>query len=158
MTAQELATACADAMWRADQASPGLGMVLEHIAPGAARVSMVVEARMLNGHHTCHGGLIFALADSAFGFACNTDGMGAVASHCSITFLRPVQLGETLVATAEERHTEGRTGLYDVRVAVADNVVAEFRGMSRTTGHRWTPAAPPDAPPGAPPGAPPDAP
>lgn len=141
MTAEELAAACAAAMWREDQASPGMGMVLEHVAPGAARVSMVVEKRMLNGHRTCHGGLIFALADSAFGFACNTDGMQSMASHCSITFLRPVREGEVLVAAAELRHAEGRTGLYDVRVSVGEAVVAEFRGLSRTTGQRWTPDA-----------------
>ncbi len=141
-----LAQVCAAAMWRDDQASPGLGMVLDQVGPGSARMSMRVQARMLNGQRTCHGGFIFALADSAFAFACNTDGMASVASHCSITFLRPVQEGETLVADAAERHKEGRSGLYDVRVTVDHVVVAEFRGLSRTTGQRWVPGPTEGAP------------
>lgn len=121
-------------MWSNDQATAGLGMVLEAVGPGAARLSMRVERRMLNGHGMCHGGFIFALADSAFAFACNTDGAVSVASHCSIAFLRPVREGEVLVATAEERQREGRQGIYDVRVSSTGGVVAEFRGLSRTTG------------------------
>ena len=141
MTQDELATACAQAMWAEDQASPGLGMVLEQVRPGMAAVSMVVEGRMLNGHGTCHGGLIFTLADSAFGFACNGRGMASVAGHCSISFIRPVREGERMVAVAEERHQEGRNGIFDVRITVGESVVAEFRGHSRTTGARWFPDA-----------------
>ena len=129
-----LARACADAMWANDAASRGLGMALDHVAPGAARLSMPVQPSMLNGHGTCHGGFIFALADSAFAFASNTTGAPAVASHCTITYLRPARLGERLVATAEERQRAGRSGIYDVRVVAGGDVVAEFRGHSRTTG------------------------
>jgi len=134
----ELAQACAATMWQADHASQGLNMTIEHIAPGNARLSMPVETRMVNGHGICHGGFIFALADSAFAYACNTDGAVSVASHCSISFLRPARLGERLVATAEERHRAGRSGVYDVRVSVGAEVVAEFRGQSRTTNARLT--------------------
>ena len=135
-TEADLAEACAAAMWRADGASQGLGMVIEHVEPGAARLSMTVAPRMVNGLGTCHGGFIFALADSAFAFACNTHGAVSVASRCSISFLRPAALGEHLVATAAERHRAGRSGIYDVRVTAGDEVVAEFRGHSRTTGAR----------------------
>lgn len=134
MTPEALARACASSMWSSDKASAALGMALEEVRPGAARLSMRVDGRMLNGAGTCHGGFIFALADSAFAFACNTDGMVSVASHCSIAFLRPVREGELLVATAAERQREGRQGIYDVRVTSGDAVVAEFRGLSRTTG------------------------
>lgn len=99
-----------------------------------ARLSMTVTAAMLNGHDTCHGGFIFALADSAFAFACNTDGTASVASQCAINFLRTARLGDWLVADAGERHREGRSGIYDVRVTCGNAVVAEFRGQSRTTG------------------------
>jgi acyl-CoA thioesterase len=139
LTREALAQACAAHMWQADRASPGLGMTLDSVAPGAARLSMPVGPHMLNGYGTCHGGFIFALADSAFAFACNTDGMVSVAHHCSITYLRPVRPGETLVATAEERQREGRSGIYDVRVTSGDAIVAEFRGHSRTTGARMVP-------------------
>lgn len=144
MTPDALATACAAAMWDGDRASQGLGMVLEHVAPGAARMSMEVAPHMLNGHGTCHGGFIFALADSAFAFACNTRGMASVAAQCSIAYLRPARAGERLVAEAAERHREGRSGITDVRVTAGGEVVAEFRGHSRTTGARLQGA--PDAP------------
>ena len=121
-------------MWRADHASQGLNMAIEDIAPGVARLSMLVEPRMVNGHGICHGGFIFTLADSAFAFACNTDGAVTVASHCSISFIRPARLGERLVANAEQRHRAGRSGIYDVRVSAGAEIVAEFRGHSRTTG------------------------
>ena len=134
MTPQALAQACADRMWGGDAASRGLGMALDRVVPGAARLSMTVTAAMLNGHGTCHGGFIFTLADSAFAFACNTDGTASVASHCAVSFLRPARLGDRLVADAEQRHREGRSGIYDVRVTCGDAVVAEFRGQSRTTG------------------------
>ncbi len=134
MTKLELAQACAAAMWRTDDASQGLDMAIEHIAPGAARLSMTVEPRMANGYGICHGGFIFTLADSAFAYACNTDGAVSVASHCSISFLRPARVGERLVATAEERHRAGRSGLYDVHVTIGPELVAEFRGHCRTTG------------------------
>lgn len=144
MTPDELAQACAAAMWDGDQASRGIGMHLHEVAPARARLSLRVEERHVNGHGICHGGFIFALADSAFAFACNTTGEVTVASHCAVSFLRPARLGETLVATAEERHRAGRSGLYDVRVATeAGEVVAEFRGQSRTTGARM--AGLPDA-------------
>ena len=134
MTPDARARACAARMWSNDQASAGLGMVLEAIAPGVARVSMTVERRMLNGYGICHGGFIFALADSAFAFACNTDGQVSVASHCSIAYLRPAREGELLLAIAEERQREGRQGIYDVRITSGSAIVAEFRGLSRTTG------------------------
>ena len=121
----------AAAMWAADAASQGLGMVIEDIGPGQARLSMPVAAHMLNGHGACHGGFIFALADSAFAFACNSRGEAAVAQTCTITYLRPVRAGDRLVATARELALAGRSGLYDVQVANEAGVVAEFRGQSR---------------------------
>ena len=136
MTPDQLAQACATAMWDNDQATAELGMVLEHVGPGTARMSMVVQPRMLNGHGSCHGGFIFSLADSAFAFACNTNGMASVASHCSVSFLRPVLQGERMLAVAQERYREGRSGITDVQVLVEGTVVAEFRGHSRTTGKR----------------------
>ena len=124
----------AAAMWASDTASRGLGMVLEEVRPGSARLSMEVQSTMLNGHGMCHGGFIFALADSAFAFACNSRNQRAVAQSCSITYLNPAQAGDRLVATAEELALAGRSGLYDVRVEAADCVVAEFRGQSRMIG------------------------
>ena len=126
----------AAAMWAGDAASQGLGMVIEDVDTGTARLSMPVTAAMLNGHGICHGGFVFALADSAFAYACNSYGYAAVASHCAITYLRPCPAGATLTAVATEQAREGRSGLYDVAVSAGGVVVAEFRGHSRLMGTR----------------------
>jgi phenylacetic acid degradation protein PaaD len=120
------------AMWAADAASRALGMELVECDEGRAAVRMTVRNDMLNGHGTAHGGLVAALADSAFAVACNSHGFDAVAAGFDVTFLRPARAGDVLTATAVERVREGRTGLCDVTVATADGaVVAEFRGRSR---------------------------
>ncbi len=131
MTPQELAEACAAAMWREDRTSPALGMRLERVAPGEATLSMEIAPAMVNGHGICHGGYIFTLADSAFAFACNTYGERVVAASASISFLRPARLGMRLRATAAERARAGRSGIYDIRVAdEGGKAIAEFRGQS----------------------------
>jgi acyl-CoA thioesterase len=121
-------------MWAADQASKALGMTLEYVGTGSARVSMVVRDDMVNGHDLCHGGLIASLADSAFAVACNSRGVKTVAAGFEIDLLRPARLGDHLVATASERTLQGRSGIYDVTVRIGDTVVAEFRGRSRAIG------------------------
>ena len=131
--AQEVARACAEAMWAEDQASQGLGMLVERVSPGEAVISMKIRADMTNGHGICHGGFIFTLADSAFAFACNTYNQRTVAQQCAVTFLQPGRRGDTLTAHAVERTRTGRSGIYDVTVRNSrDEVVAEFRGHSRT--------------------------
>jgi acyl-CoA thioesterase len=131
---EALAAEVAAAMWARDSASQGLGMELEEVRPGYARVRMAVRADMLNGHGTCHGGIVFALADSAFAFACNSRGVVTVASGCSVEFLAPAREGDELVAVATERSLEGRNGVYDVDVRAADErLVAAFRGRSAAT-------------------------
>jgi acyl-CoA thioesterase len=133
MTPQELAEASAKAMWNDDFASQRLGMTLDHIAPGEATLSMAISEVMSNGHGNCHGGYIFALADSAFAFACNSYNQLAVAQHCSITYLIPSRIGDRLTATAKEVSRHGRSGIYDIRVTnQSGEHVAEFRGHSRT--------------------------
>lgn len=138
MTPAALAQACADAMWAQDRASQSLGISLDHVAPSTAHLSMVVAETMVNGHGLCHGGFIYALADSAFAFACNTDNQRRVAAHCSVTYLAPARLGDRLIATAEQRAEAGRTGLYDVRVATeSGQLIAEFRGHCRGLGQTF---------------------
>ena len=132
MTPQELAEACATAMWKDDSASRNLGMSLDHVAPGEATLTMTITDQMTNGHGMCHGGYIFTLADSAFAFACNSYNQRVVAQHCAVTYLNPVELGARLQAHAREVSRRGRSGIYDVRVRDgAGTVIAEFRGHSR---------------------------
>lgn len=122
------------AMMKRDRASASLGMVVEHTEAGSAIVSMLIRDDMLNGFDVAHGGMIFALADTAFAIACNDDHHVTLAAGADITFLKPTRLGQTLTATAVLRTKSGRSGLYDVRVTDEHNVpIAEFRGRSRTT-------------------------
>ena len=135
---QALAQACADLMWADDNASRALGMAIEAVAPGHARLAMSVTAQMVNGHGLCHGGFLFALADSAMAFASNSANERAVAQHCAISYLRPAKLGMRLTATARERSRAGRSGIYDVTVTADQGVViAEFRGTTRDLGSRF---------------------
>lgn len=133
LSEKEMAQACAEAMWRDDNASRQLGMELVQIGPGTATIEMTVDERMTNGHKTCHGGYMFVLADSAFAFACNTYNQRTVAQHCSVTFLAPAFDGDRLTATACEVQRRGRSGIYDVRITNQNGeTVAEFRGHSRS--------------------------
>ncbi|GAA2113119.1 hydroxyphenylacetyl-CoA thioesterase PaaI [Nocardioides furvisabuli] len=123
-------------MWADDAASAMLGMQAVKVAPGRARVSMLVRPDMVNGHDLCHGGVIASLADSAFALACNSHGPVTVAAGFAIDFLLPGRLGQVLHAEAREVSRHGRSGIYDVTVRADDpeagEVIAEFRGRSRT--------------------------
>jgi acyl-CoA thioesterase len=128
---QRTAERAVDALWRGDAASQRLGMRIESCGPGRATVAMPIRPDMVNGHRICHGGLVFALADSAFAFACNSHGDNTVAAAASIEFLRPVREGDVLRASASERWRAGRSGLYEIEVTNQDGeLVALFRGRS----------------------------
>ena len=141
LSSDDLARACADAMWTEDQASQGLGMEIIEVKAGRATLAMTVKPHMVNGQRIVHGGFVFLLADSAFAFACNSHNERAVAAQCNISFIRPGKLGDRLVATAHEISRTGRSGIYDVRVTVNETAIAELRGHSRTIGGAWVPAA-----------------
>ena len=134
---QRLAELAGKTMDERDPASQALGMALDAIRPGYARMSMRVRDDMLNGHGTCHGGYIFMLADSAFAFACNSHNFNTVGAGCTIDYLAPGRAGDVLVAEAVERALSGKTGVYDVVVTDQDGrKVALFRGKShRVAGH-----------------------
>ena len=137
LSPDDLARACADAMWKEDSASSGLGMEILDMKAGSATMAMTVKPHMVNGHGITHGGFVFLLADSTFAFACNSRNERAVAAHCNISFIRPGKLGDRLIATATEVSRSGRSGIYDIRVTVDGVVVAEMRGHSRTIGGAW---------------------
>jgi acyl-CoA thioesterase len=138
-----LARACAEAMWKDDDASQSLGMEILDVKAGQATLAMSVKQHMVNGHGVAHGGFIFLLADSAFAFACNSRNERAVAAQCNISFIKPGKLGDRLLATAKEISRTGRSGIYDVRVTVDGVAIAELRGHSRTVGGAWVPTAEP---------------
>ena len=139
LSPEDIARACADAMWAEDDASKGLGMEIVEIGAGFATLAMNVRPDMVNGQRIAHGGLIFTLADSAFAFACNSHNERVVAAQGQITFIKPGKLGDRLVAKACEVSRGGRSGIYDVRVTAGDAVIAEFRGHSRVIPGAWLP-------------------
>ena len=116
LTPQQTADQVRLHMWAQDQASQALGMQILAMAPGTATLSMPVRQDMLNGHHTCHGGLLSTLADSAFAFACNSYNELTVASGFSIDLVAPAREGDRLTATAVDISKAGRTGVYDIDV------------------------------------------
>lgn len=125
----------AAAMFSRDRASQKLGMTIEKIGDGFARLTMKVTAEMANGHDICHGGFIFALADSAFAFACNAGNVVTVAAGADIVFCRPAKVGDTLIAECRERCKYGRSGVYDAEVRNGkEEIVAVFQGRSRAIG------------------------
>jgi len=130
-----LADKVAHTMRAAEGTGPAWGIEIEEAREGYARVAMRVRHDMLNGHGTAHGGMIFALADSAFAYACNSRNLKPVAAHASIAFLDAAREGELLIAEAQEAALAGRSGVYNVSVRGGDGrVVAEFQGLSRSLG------------------------
>ena len=135
MGGNEQADKVARAMLAAEGTGPAWGVEIEEVREGYARVSMTIRADMLNGHGSAHGGMIFALADTAFAYACNGRNLKSVAAHASIAFLDAAREGERLVAEAEEAAAAGRSGVYNVSVRGGDGrAVAEFQGLSRSLG------------------------
>lgn len=121
-------------MMRDDYASQHWGIEILKADPGDAIVTMTISREMLNGFAITHGGMIFAMADTAFAIACNETDAVTVASGADITFLKPTREGDKLTAHARRVALTGRSGIYDITVSnEAGEAVAEFRGRSRTT-------------------------
>jgi acyl-CoA thioesterase len=135
MIENELADKVARAMLAAEGTGPAWGIVIDEAREGYARIRMPVTAAMLNGHGTAHGGMIFALADTAFAYACNGRNLRTVAAQASIVYLDPAREGDVLIAEAEEQALVGRSGVYRVAVRAEDGrAIAEFTGFSRSVG------------------------
>ena len=130
---QRIAERVRDHMWATDRASQGMGMRVAAIGPGSCTMTMTVREDMLNGYGTCQGGLLSALADSCFAFACNAYNEITVASGFDVQIVAPGRLGDVLTATAVEISKAGRMGVYDVDVRnQRDESVLAFRGRSYT--------------------------
>ena len=135
MIGNALADKVARAMLAAEGTGPAWGIEIEEAREGYARIRMALTAAMLNGHGTAHGGMIFALADTAFAYACNSRNLRTVAAQASIVYLEPARDGDVLIAEAEEQALVGRSGVYHVAVRAEDGrPIAEFTGFSRTVG------------------------
>jgi len=138
MNPQELAEEIIRRFGPMDRASHLLGIRLLEVRPGHVRMSMRVIDTMVNAQQICHGGLIFTLADTSFGYASNSHNQRALAASCSIEFLAPAQVGDELTAEADEVGHLGRTRVYDVRVTNQDQaLIALFRGKSTVVKGAW---------------------
>lgn len=130
-SAQQSADAAAQAMYARDRCARSLGIMLLGVGPGSASMQMAVREDMVNSHNTCHGGMIFSLADSTFAYACNSHNRKAVAVTCLIEYMRPAHVGDVLTASGAEQGLAGRNGVYDIRVEnQKGELVALFRGKS----------------------------
>ncbi len=131
LTPQQIAERCAAVLWPEDRAAQGMGIELVAVGPGTIRARMTVREDMANSHGICHGGYIFAVADAAFAYACNSYNHSAVASGAEINFVAPAQLGDVLTAHGHMRQQGRRSGVYDIEVTNQDGkLVALFRGRS----------------------------
>ena len=135
MNADETADKVARAMLAAEGTGPAWGIEIEEAREGYARIRMRLRADMLNGHRIAHGGMVFALADTAFAYACNSRNLRTVAAHASIVFLDSAREGELLTAEAREEALAGRSGVYNATVRGEDGrTIATFQGLSRSIG------------------------
>jgi len=133
MTAQTCAERVKELMYAEDSAAQALGIRIEAIGPGRASLSMRVQSHMTNGHHICHGGFIFTLADTAFAYSCNSYNQRSVAAGATIDFIAAAMTNDLLLAEASELSRGKRSGVYDVRVTRQDGIlIAVFRGRSAT--------------------------
>jgi acyl-CoA thioesterase len=122
-------------MLAAEGTGPAWGIRIEEARAGYARLAMEVRADMLNGHRIVHGGMVFALADTAFAYVCNGRNEKTVAAQAGIVFLGSAVEGETLIAEGEEAATSGRSGVTRVSVRTTEGrPIAEFTGYSRKIG------------------------
>lgn len=123
-----------DIMLSRDKFTRWLGLRVDEVGPGYCRLNYTVNEDMLNGFSSIHGGILFAAADSAFAFACNSHGRVTVALDVSITFTRPATAGEILTVEAKEIHLGNKTSVYDVRTNnEKGELVALFKGTAYRT-------------------------
>jgi acyl-CoA thioesterase len=123
------ARAVVDRMMEHDAFSRWLGVEVLDATVKRAVIRMTVRPEMVNGFGTAHGGIVFALADSAFAFATNSNGEISVAVDCSISYPTAVRPGDVLTATAVEQSSTNRLGFCDVTIRnQRSETVGHFRG------------------------------
>ena len=133
--ADALARRVAFAMLANEGTGKAWGIQIEEAREGYSRIRMKLTADMLNGHGKAHGGMVYALADTAFAYACNSRNVRTVGAQATMVFLDGAELGEVLVAEAQEQALVVRSGVYNVSVRTdAGRPVAEFQGFSRSLG------------------------
>jgi acyl-CoA thioesterase len=134
MSKDKLAGEVVSHMMENDLFSQWLGIEVLTINEGYSKIKMIVRKEMINGFGIVHGGIAFSLADSAFAFACNNRNVLSVALDTSINFIKPVHVGDELVAEAKELHNGKSTGLYQIEIKnQKEHLVAIFKGLCYRT-------------------------
>ncbi len=129
MTDNNLARQVVDHMMKTDLFSQWLGIQVIEIEEGYSKIKMKVRSEMMNGLGIIHGGIAFSLADSSFAFAWNRRNNLSVALDTSINFIKPIHIGDELLAEAKEIHNGKSTGLYHITIFnQKEHVVALFKG------------------------------
>lgn len=125
----QLANSVVSHMMENDFFSQWMGVQVLEVKEGYSKIKMIIRKEMVNGFGIVHGGIPFSLADSAFAFACNNRNNLSVALDVTITFTRPVNVGDVLTAEAKEIHNGKSTGVYLIHVTNQKNEqVAFFKG------------------------------
>lgn len=122
-------------MMQHDEFSRWLGIEVIDVHEGYSKISMTVRPEMINGFGIVHGGVAFSMADSCFAFACNNRNVLSVALDTSINFIKPIHVGDVLLAEAKEMHNGKSTGLYHINIYnQQQHLVAAFKGTCYRTG------------------------
>jgi len=131
-----------DTMLRKDNFSKWLGIIIDEYKEGYCRLHYTIRDEMLNGFGIVHGGVLFSAADSAFAFACNSQGRLSVALDVTISFIKTAVAGDMLTVEAKEIHAGRKTGFYDITITNENKeIVAIFKGTAYRTS---TMVCPPD--------------
>ena len=122
-------------MMENDAFSQWMGIEIEEVEEGRVTLKMKVRDEMLNGFKILHGGITFALADSAMAFAANSHGQLSVVTDAHIQFPNSVESGETLIAKAKETHRSRKKGYYEVLIhrAKDNSIIAKYQGSAYIT-------------------------
>ncbi|MGN6435444.1 MAG: hydroxyphenylacetyl-CoA thioesterase PaaI [Agriterribacter sp.] len=118
-----------DALKANDRFGSWLGIECIKLQAGYCKLQMTVREEMVNPLGITHGGVVFSLADTAFGYACNTGEKQSVALDVSISFIKVSRPGDVLIAETQQVHNGKTTGLYLITVTNQRNeTVALFKG------------------------------
>ena len=140
MDPKELAAKVVDQMYSNDPFSQWLGIERIEDGEGTSILSMTIRKEMLNGFGIAHGGIAYALADSALAFASNSYGQKSVSIETSISHIESVKEGDKLTAIARELSLTNKLGIYEITITNQDNIkVALFKGTVYRTGKDWFP-------------------
>lgn len=124
-------------MFSNDAFSQWLGIVIEDISEGSCTLSMTIRKDMLNGFGIAHGGITYAIADSALAFASNSHGRQALSIDTSINHIESLKEGDTILAVARENALKNKFGFYTVEIKKGETVVALFKGTVFRSDKEW---------------------